>query len=225
MGRLFYVFLPLPLKMLVLALVGDRLLDMTSMLGRDGVAYLRLASRLHCWAVNISSPLVCLPIALWGRTAVYLPFKGRAQGGYDYTHSLIIWPCHCDDLEKKITVKLMNFRLVLWKPSKVCILWLVRPLGWSLKGAGGEVWLTLHVLGSTGGQRSLQWSSALLPMVPSRWDTTSFETCQRQPRLQRTPKRLQGTWTWEAGPKCSIWGSREPGERFSQPPSIYSHPD
>lgn len=48
MGRLFYVFLPLPLKMLVLALVGDRLLDMTSMLGRDGVAYLRLASRLHC---------------------------------------------------------------------------------------------------------------------------------------------------------------------------------
>lgn len=38
MGRLFHVFLPLPLKMLVLVLVKDGLLDVTPMLGQDGIA-------------------------------------------------------------------------------------------------------------------------------------------------------------------------------------------
>lgn len=37
MGRLFHIFLPFPLKMLVV--VGGRLLAMTLMLGWDDIAY------------------------------------------------------------------------------------------------------------------------------------------------------------------------------------------
>lgn len=38
MGRLFHVFIPVPMKMLVLVLVKGRLLDVTPILGQDDIA-------------------------------------------------------------------------------------------------------------------------------------------------------------------------------------------
>lgn len=42
MGRLFHVFLPVPMKMLVLVLVKGRFLGVTPMLGQDDIADLCL---------------------------------------------------------------------------------------------------------------------------------------------------------------------------------------
>lgn len=54
MGRLFHVFIPVPMKMLVLVLVKGRLLDVTPILGQDDIADLCMGWCLSCWAVNIS---------------------------------------------------------------------------------------------------------------------------------------------------------------------------